>query len=315
MAKVSARGASLSSMGLADLAIYRGLIDEAREELTRGAAADEAGNQRAPRALKLVTLAEVELAAGARARALALADEALALSTAENVVVPAARILVATGHADRAGVLADNLEKQVQKRRRALAGVIRAEIALAQKKPVQAIDALSAARALADSWLVRFTLGRVYVEAGRFVEATAELEAAQKRVGEGAAMFMDDWPTFRETAAVPYWLATSAGGSRPRARRHPELSGVSGSARREQERRTGRRRAQAHGSEVKRCLGLTVLGLESAASCKPVKTQTLRKTQAPRLHDRSPYWLCGTMMTTCAVPVRFAASLAVTITV
>ena len=159
-----------------------------------------------------MTLAEVEFAAGARAKALTLVDEALALSTAENVVVPAARILVATGHADRAGVLADNLEKQIQKRRRALAGVIRAEIALAQKKPVQAIDALSAARALADSWLVRYTLGRVYVEVGRFVEATAELEAAQKRVGEGAAMFMDDWPTFRETAAIPYWLARAQEG-------------------------------------------------------------------------------------------------------
>jgi serine/threonine protein kinase/tetratricopeptide (TPR) repeat protein len=212
MAKVSARGASLSSMGLADLAIYRGRTDEARAELARGAAADQAGNQRAPRALKLVTLAEVELAAGARARALALVDEALALSTAENVVIPAARILVATGRLDRAAALADGLEQQVQKRRRAMAGVIRAEIALAQKKPVEAIDALSAARALADSWLVRYTFGRVYVEAARFVEATAELEAAQKRLGEGAAIFLDDWPTFRETAAIPYWLGRAQDG-------------------------------------------------------------------------------------------------------
>jgi serine/threonine protein kinase/tetratricopeptide (TPR) repeat protein len=204
MAKVSARGASIASMGRADLAIYRGRIDEARAELERGQAADEAGHLRAPRALKLITLAELELAEGRRAQAVELVEQALALAKPDNVVVPAARLLIAAGRIDQA--------KAIQKRRRALAGVIRAEILVAEKRYVEAIDALSAARSLADLWIVRATLGRVYVQAGRFVEASAELEAAQARIGEGAALYLDDWPTVRETAAVPYWLARAQEG-------------------------------------------------------------------------------------------------------
>ena len=102
----------------------------------------------------------------------------------------------------------------MQKRSRALGAVIRAEIALAAKKPVEAIDALTAARALADLWLVRYTLGRAYVEQGRYAEAMAEFEACQKRIGEATDVFLDDWPTFRYYGAAEVLAGPRAG--RPR---------------------------------------------------------------------------------------------------
>jgi tetratricopeptide (TPR) repeat protein len=212
MAKVSARGASIAGMGLADLAIYRGDFAAARAALERGVAADQVGNQRAPQAMKLVTLADLALMNGDRAGASRLVNQALELSRPDGVVVPAARVLIAVGRKDEARALSAELEKQVRKRRRALGALIRAELALDARRPVDAIDALTTARQLNDLWLVRFLLGRTYVEAGRFAEAVAELEECQKRPGEASAAFLDDWPTFRYTAPVSYWLGRAQEG-------------------------------------------------------------------------------------------------------
>ncbi len=211
MAKVSARGASIASMGRADLAMYQGRYADARAELVSGASSDEAANLQAPRALKLVALAEIAVATGSKDAA-ALLNQALALSKADAVVVPAGRMFAAIGRAEAARGLAADLEKQVQKRSRALGGVIHGELALLAKKPVEAIDAVTAARGLADLWLVRFTLGRAYVEAGKYAEAIAELEACEKRIGEASDVFLDDWPTFRYTAPLKYWLARAQDG-------------------------------------------------------------------------------------------------------
>jgi eukaryotic-like serine/threonine-protein kinase len=212
MAKVSTRGASIASLGRADASIYEGKYDEARAELQTGAASDEAGNLRAPRALKLIALAEIAGATGQTREATTQAEQALSLSNADAVVVPSARLFVAAGRVDAAATHAAALEKQVQKRSRALAAVIRAEISLAGKRPVEAIDALTAARGLADLWLVRYTLGRAYVEQERYAEAIAELEACQKRIGEATDVFLDDWPTFRYTVPLKYWLARAQQG-------------------------------------------------------------------------------------------------------
>ena len=54
MAKVTTRGASIATMGRADVAMYEGRYADARAELQAGAASDEAGNLQLPRALKLI---------------------------------------------------------------------------------------------------------------------------------------------------------------------------------------------------------------------------------------------------------------------
>jgi hypothetical protein len=71
---------------------------------------------------------------------------------------------------------------------------------------------LTAARSLADLWLVRFTLGRVYIEAGRYAEGLAEMEACAARRGEGAFVFFNDVPTLRALVPVSYWLARAQDG-------------------------------------------------------------------------------------------------------
>jgi hypothetical protein len=87
-----------------------------------------------------------------------------------------------------------------------------AEIALEQGTPAGAIDALTAARSLADLWLIRFMLGRVYIEAGRYTEGLAEMEACAARRGEGAFVFFNDVPTLRYVVPVAYWLGRAQAG-------------------------------------------------------------------------------------------------------
>ena len=70
---------------------------------------------------------------------------------------------------------------------------------------MEAIERLSEAAEIADLWLVRFHLGRAYLEAGYFVEALDEFTLAQDRHGEATALFLDDLPTYRYLATLPYW--------------------------------------------------------------------------------------------------------------
>jgi len=212
MGKSSTRGASIASMGRADVAMYQGRFADARSELETGAAADEAGHLQLPRALKLIALAEAAAAVNSPAEAINLARQAIQLSASDAIAVPAARIFVAAGRIDEARAIASTLEKQLGKRRRALSAVIEGEIALAAQKPAEAIEALSSGRALADLWLVRYALGRAYVEQGRHADAIAELEACEKRIGEATDVFLDDWPTFRYTVPLKYWLGRAQEG-------------------------------------------------------------------------------------------------------
>jgi tetratricopeptide (TPR) repeat protein len=81
----------------------------------------------------------------------------------------------------------------------------------------QAIDALIAAQKTADLWLTRFSLGVAYIAGERYPEALAELETCQKRRGEATALFLDDVPTLRYLAPLPYWLGRAREGVGARA--------------------------------------------------------------------------------------------------
>jgi tetratricopeptide (TPR) repeat protein len=77
---------------------------------------------------------------------------------------------------------------------------------------VQAIDALSSAIELADLWLARFYRGRAFLEGGFFAEALDDFLACQARHGEATAVFLDDLPTYRYMATLPYWLGRAQEG-------------------------------------------------------------------------------------------------------
>jgi hypothetical protein len=61
-------------------------------------------------------------------------------------------------------------------------------------------------------WLARFYLGVAYETAGRHGEAISELEICRRRIGEATALFLDEVPTYRYAAPLPYWLARAQEG-------------------------------------------------------------------------------------------------------
>jgi tetratricopeptide (TPR) repeat protein len=108
--------------------------------------------------------------------------------------------------------IAERLGSDLNPQSRAYAKIIEAELALRQGHVPQAIDALIAAQKTADLWLTRFSLGVAYIAGERYPEALAELETCQKRRGEATALFLDDVPTLRYLATLPYWLGRAREG-------------------------------------------------------------------------------------------------------
>jgi tetratricopeptide (TPR) repeat protein len=215
MRDASPAGASLAAHGLADLAMYQGHWAEAESILQAGIAADEKSSRSVSRASKLVALAEAQLAQNRPAQAIKSAQDAIALTTEESVVVPAALVLVHANRPAQAEEIAKKLAQQFQRRSRAYGAIIEGEIARASGRAVEAKEAFTPAQGLADLWLGRFLLGVTYVEAERYQNAQPELARADTRRGEASAAFLDDVPTFRYLAPLPYWMGRVQEGINP----------------------------------------------------------------------------------------------------
>jgi tetratricopeptide (TPR) repeat protein/tRNA A-37 threonylcarbamoyl transferase component Bud32 len=199
-------GVSLSALGIADIAMYQGRYDEALSILPAAAKRDQDQQNILGAASKLVALAEAYQARGNdRAQQTSIA-QARALSTQENVLVPAARLAIAAGRPDEARKIAAELAQRLSAQSRAYAKMIEGEIAIAAKQYAVAVDALNAAQTLADLWLVRFALGLAYFHHGHYPEAVSEFEKCRERRGEATAVFLDDLPSFHYYATLPYWL-------------------------------------------------------------------------------------------------------------
>ena len=89
---------------------------------------------------------------------------------------------------------------------------MRAAIALDDGRHLEAIDTLTSAISVADLWLLRFHLGRAYLDGEFYAEALDEFMALERRHGEATALFLDDLPTYRYVATLPYWLARAQDG-------------------------------------------------------------------------------------------------------
>ncbi|MGA7990591.1 MAG: protein kinase [Thermoanaerobaculia bacterium] len=205
LAAVDAHGASLAAMGLADMALAEGKPAEAVPLLEKGAADDLASKDTDAAAGKLVSLAEAQLALGKEKAALASAEKAVSLARGENILFPAAQVLVAAGKTPRALELAADLGKRLEDDPRAYGKLIEAEAQLKAGKAGEAVRTIESARAISDTWLGRFLSGRAYVEAGAFTEADGELERCAKRRGEATAAFLDEVPSWRLYGPVLYW--------------------------------------------------------------------------------------------------------------
>jgi tetratricopeptide (TPR) repeat protein len=203
MLGLSPRGASLGSIGLADMALYEGRNADAIAILEKGIAADLAqSKQSSAAAIKLAVLAAAQRDKG---QAAATANRSLATSRNESSAFPAARALLLAGQEAKALEIAKELGKRLEPEPRSYAKLLEGEAQLVKGKTQAAIDLFQEARSLSDTWIGRLDLGRAYLEAGAFTEASSEFDACEKRKGEATSVFLDDVPSFRYFPQVYYY--------------------------------------------------------------------------------------------------------------
>jgi tetratricopeptide (TPR) repeat protein len=182
MSNLGGRAAMTAALGLADVALFAGEYDEARSILEGGLEqARQAGSQHYL-ATMYMGLASAELAMGRKDSSMEAIEAAL----------------------DAGGGLSRGNNLQPQSRAYGL--LIEGLIALEEQQNIEAIDSITAGLALADLWLLRFYRGRAYLAAGHAAEALDEFMACMDRQGEATALFLDDLPTYRNMATLPYWL-------------------------------------------------------------------------------------------------------------
>ena len=206
-------GASTAAMGLADLAMYQGRYEEALAILQPAVEADVKDSNTQGVATKYLAIGEADAALGRRADAQAAIAHVVDAATTEDVLLPASRVLAAIGREAEARELASRLGSQIPVRTRAYGKIIEGELALRAGKARDAFDDFDAARRLSDVWLTHFDLGVALVQADQDVQAISEFDLAQKRRGEATALFLDDIPTFRMLAPLPYWQGRASEGA------------------------------------------------------------------------------------------------------
>ena len=203
----AAGAASLGSLGLSDLAMYEGRHDAAAQTLLSGADADRKAENVMAEAAKLVALAQAHAAAGRASDAQRAAAQALALGDDDSIRVPVGRLYIAQKRGADARKIIEQLSKRVQTQSRAYATLLESDVALEGGDIAGAIALLDRARTLADLWLVRYSLGLAYLQAGDHVGAVREFDLCAKRRGEASAVFLDDFPSLRYLSHLPYWHA------------------------------------------------------------------------------------------------------------
>ena len=206
LAGLSPQGASLASIGLADVALYEGRIHDAAAILEKGIAADVEAKISAAAALKSTVLAETHGRLGSKPQAQAAAERALQLSKSDAVQITVARVYAKMGLSAKAAPLVKDLSSRLGGDPRAYAKLIEGEIELEKGNARAAVKLFEEARQVSDTWLGRFDLGRAYIEMKAFIEADSELEACIKRRGEAAAILLDDIPSLRYLPEAYYYL-------------------------------------------------------------------------------------------------------------
>jgi hypothetical protein len=196
LAKVSALGASLSSSGLGDVALYEGRFVDAASIFEQGAAADAAAGNADRAAAKLTALAYARLLQNQKGRAIAAAQKALASSHVVKIRFLAGRVFAESGEIAKAKTLAAELGTELQAEPQALGKIIEGDVALKNKDPRQAIKLLTEAVALLDTWMGRLDLGRAYLDAAAYTQADSEIDRCIKRRGEALSLLLDEEPTY-----------------------------------------------------------------------------------------------------------------------
>lgn len=203
--KVSAVGASMAALGLADMAMYEGHFADAVRLLEKTAAADLQAKRPNSAADNFAKLAHAQLLREQKGAAVAAADKALANSQSVQIRFLAGRVFAETGELAKAQKVAASLASELQAEPRAYGKIIDGETALKQGEGRQAIKSITDAQNLLDTWIGRLELARAYLDAGLFVDADSELDRCIKRRGESLELFMDNVPTYAYFPSVYYY--------------------------------------------------------------------------------------------------------------
>ena len=202
---ISPRGASMAAIGLADLALYEGRLTDAVGILEKRVATDLAAKDSDSAADALATLALTQIALHKISEAVATAGKAVANSKEGAVLFRAAQVFVAAGQEARALQLVAPLGRRLESEPQIYAKLIAGEVQLKKANVREALGLFQDAQKLSDSWLGRFDLGRAYLDAGLFTEASSEFDVCLNRRGEATSVFLDDIPSYHLLPAVYYY--------------------------------------------------------------------------------------------------------------
>jgi len=205
MRPLSARGASSSATGLADVAMWEGRLKDAHDILDKGIASDEAAKSSDAAAIKLNYVAYLYLTEGDGKRAVAAAERAVTSSRDPMILYGAGHIAAEAGQTRKALSLSSELASKPSLDFRSYAHLLLGEADLKNGDAANALSKFQEAKRLADSWLAHFDLGRAYLAMGAFSEASSEFDICMKRRGEAAAIFLDDVPSYHLYAPVLYY--------------------------------------------------------------------------------------------------------------
>jgi len=202
---MGARGASWAASGSGDLALYEGRFSDAARAFEQGVAADLAAKDPDRAARKLTSVAYVHLLRGQKAPAIAAADKALLNSKAVPIRFLAGRIFAEAGASAKAKAIAAGLSAEIPAEARAYGKIIEGEIALKSGNPSQAVQLLTAANGILDTWLGQFDLGRAYLEARVYPQADSAFDLCLRRRGEVLSLLVDEEPTYGYLPPVYYY--------------------------------------------------------------------------------------------------------------
>ncbi len=209
---LDAAGASIAAMGLADEAMYEGRLTDAVSILEAGIRSDQANQDPSAAERKGAALAMAHLRLGNSRQALARADFTAAATRQPAVLFELALVYLDAGREDRARELASGLAKRLQPEPQACAKHIEGEASLRKHNTFEALRHFQEAQKLADTWLGRLALGRAYLEAEGYAEASAEFEQCMKRRGEATSVFLDDIPTLHYYPQLLYYTGRAQQG-------------------------------------------------------------------------------------------------------
>ena len=201
---MSSRGASMAATGLADVALYEGRLADAVAILRKGIIEDLADKDEDSAAYNQATLGLTLLALNKSGEALAAASSA-ATSKDEGILYRVAQIYQAAGQEPRALVIAGQLAQRLETEPQVYAKLVAGEGQLRKGSPREAVNLFQQAQKLADTWLGHFDLGRAYLDAGAFTEASSEFDVCLKRRAEVTSVFLDDVPSYHYLPPVYYY--------------------------------------------------------------------------------------------------------------